>query len=250
MPDQNFGDFDEVATDGSPIYEGYLKFDLSSLAGLNIKTAKLRINVTNGSGSQQIFWLAGDNWDENTITYNSVLASPVITTTRLNSIEGALASDVIDIDMTYGVQAKAGGILSMAIKPDGTNKMTFSSKEAVTGSPELIVYYEPAPPPTDVPVVNSTARWVLGGVLALALACVPAIVTWGAMGARLTQVESDLAKVERHVEKIPALDARLANEERHTIRTDEALDAMRSDATRTAEAIAETNGILKVILKD
>lgn len=109
---------------------------------------------------------------------------------------------------------------------------------------------EPAPPQAEAPALNSTARWVLGGLLALALASLPAVVTWGAMGARLAQVESDLAKVEQRVEKIPALDARLAAEERHTIKTDEALEALRSDSTRAAEAIAETNGILKVILKD
>lgn len=108
----------------------------------------------------------------------------------------------------------------------------------------------PAIEPAEAPAMNSTARWVLGALAAFALAAIPAIVTWGAMGARLDALEQDLAKVEMRVVDLPAHGSRLSSAEGRIIEHEDALKALRSDSARTAEAVAETNGILKVLLKD
>lgn len=108
--------------------------------------------------------------------------------------------------------------------------------------------------PLDAVAVSPVMRWVLGSIMALLLASVPALVTWGAMGARLDAVEKDqieaVSEVKEQAKILPAIEARLSAEERRTLEHEAALQALRSDSARTAEAVAETNGILKVLLKN
>src|SRR6266542_2323772 len=50
LPANNYGSAAEVVADASPVREGYLKFDLGTLSGQGVLSAKLRMWVTNGSG--------------------------------------------------------------------------------------------------------------------------------------------------------------------------------------------------------
>lgn len=113
---------------------------------------------------------------------------------------------------------------------------------------------EPAPPQAEAPALNSTARWVLGVIGALALAIVPGLIAWGVASAQLEDARDDISRLEMKVEKLAETSAahgpRLSGAERRIIEHEEALKALRSDSARTAEAVAETNGILKVLLRD
>jgi len=104
------------------------------------------------------------------------------------------------------------------------------------------------------PPLSPVARWVLGILAAVAVASAPALVTYGAMGARLDAVvktqDEVKAQATKQAEKLPAMEARLDAAERRTLEHAGALTALRSDTARIAEGVAETNGILKVLLKD
>jgi len=98
--------------------------------------------------------------------------------------------------------------------------------------------------------IPPVARWVLGLMFAMAMASAPALVTYGVMRAELAAVVKGQDKASERALKIPAIEARLATEERRTLDHEAALNALRSDTARIAEGVAETNGILKVLLKD
>ena len=65
FPATNFGSAVNLWTDSSPVQDTYMKFNLGSLAGQTVVSAKLRMWVTNGSGGvQNIKAVADDTWSE------------------------------------------------------------------------------------------------------------------------------------------------------------------------------------------
>ena len=126
-----------LLVDGSPIYITYIKFDLSSLAGRAINSAKLRVKVADKSNSTQVVKRVDDNsWSETTLTYSSrpALGVTVASLPGLKSV-----GSIIEIDITAEAAAKAGQIMSLGIDSTGTDGFDVYSKENATGKPELEV---------------------------------------------------------------------------------------------------------------
>src|SRR5947208_4651705 len=71
LPSNNYGLAADLVADASPVREGYLKFDLQSLAGQNILSAKLRMWVTNGSGGIFSLKSVADSWSEGSLNYSN-----------------------------------------------------------------------------------------------------------------------------------------------------------------------------------
>jgi hypothetical protein len=165
-PSVNFGSSATLQVDGVPIEITYMKFDLSSLLGQSIDRARLRIFVTDSSGSEQAVKLVPDaSWVESEITYNT-RPQP---STLLNSLDGAVTGNWVEIDVTHGVRETAGGLFSFAMDSVGGDGLVFKSKEATTEQPELVVEYVtpptptatatdgPSPTPTETPTETPTA---------------------------------------------------------------------------------------------
>ncbi|MGH8245781.1 MAG: DUF7594 domain-containing protein, partial [Gammaproteobacteria bacterium] len=75
LPANNFGTAVALQSDASPIRHTYLKFELQSLAGQSVLSAKLRMWVTNGSGGLQSIKAVSDNtWSEGTLDYSNAPA--------------------------------------------------------------------------------------------------------------------------------------------------------------------------------
>jgi len=131
-----------------------MKFDVSSLLGMSIERARLRIFVTDPSASEQALKLLPDtSWVESQITYHN-RPQPTI---FLNSISGAVAGAWVEIDVTHGVRQTAGGLFSLALDSAGGDELVFNSKEAATDRPELIVEYVDPSIPTSTPSPTPTA---------------------------------------------------------------------------------------------
>jgi hypothetical protein len=122
------------------IFETYVKFNISSVS--NITKASLRLyNQTPGQAIGISVHSAGDAWAESTITW----ATKPSTTAQLKASAGALAVgpgffewDVSD----YVIAQKAAGDndISLAILGNvSLGRVDFSSKEAVIGTPELLL---------------------------------------------------------------------------------------------------------------
>ncbi len=141
-PTTNFGTTIALYVDGSPVKVSYLKFDLSSFAGLSLVSAKLRIRTTSGSFSgspdTHVVKLVGDaSWSESGLNYNN---RPVLLNT-LGSVSNTLANTFYEISLTPGyIQPSLGSLLSLGIDSVGGDAFYFNSKEAVDGA-QLILNF-------------------------------------------------------------------------------------------------------------
>ena len=145
----NHGQTSDLISDGSPIREAYLKFQLQSLANLNITSAKLRMFVTNSSVDVQNLKEVTDNgWTEDTLTYaNRPARGATLTTFTPNTINAWR-----EVDVTGYVASKTGSLMSLAIDTVQADGYTFSSSEAASNRVELVVQWNgAAPSPTATP---------------------------------------------------------------------------------------------------
>ncbi len=125
----------------SPIKFGYLKFDLTSLAGKTIISAKLHATISNGSTGTQNFKNVSDtSWNETTMNYTTKPALGSVITTISNTTDNQVA----DIDLTSFVSEQKGKLASLGIDSTSTNTFAINSKEASTNKSILnVTYYTP-----------------------------------------------------------------------------------------------------------
>ncbi len=125
-----------LQVDGSPMKIIYIKYDLSSLIGLSISSAKLRFKVVDSSSSVQTVKQVSDtSWSETAITYNArpALGSP------LTTLIGGKSGTFVELDVTAYVNAKLGQIVSFGIDSTGSDGLDFNSREATTDKPTLVI---------------------------------------------------------------------------------------------------------------
>ncbi len=150
----NFGSSPTLHVNGGPIEITYMKFDLSSLLGMSIDRAKLRIFVADSSGSEQALKLVPDtSWMESEITYHNRPQPTIL----LNSIDGAVSGNWVEVDLTHGVRQTAGGFFSFALDSAGSDGLVFNSREAASETPQLVVEYVDPSIPTSTPSPTPTA---------------------------------------------------------------------------------------------
>ena len=142
-PDQNYGSSDTIEADGSPKIEAYLKFNVSALDKV-IKSAKVRLYVTDGTTATYQIYSTSSNWSESSINFNNRSAR---TSEELDAKGTNKIGSYIDYDVTSAVLEK--GIYSFVIAGSSSNGIHFSSR---TGSnpPKLILELgESTIPPID-----------------------------------------------------------------------------------------------------
>ena len=138
--------------------EGYLKFDLTSLGGLPISQALLRMWVADqSSGVINIKNVDDTTWGEPTINYNNRPAKGSIITT-FTPTPGSVWKEV---DITSAVAGKAGSLMSLGMDEasGSTDGYDFNSKEAATNRLELRVSWAGAGgtgTPTPTPTIGPT----------------------------------------------------------------------------------------------
>jgi len=153
LPTTNFGSDIELQSDGSPVRQSFLKFDLLTLAGQTVNQATLRMFVTNGSGgTHTLNEVSDDTWSEITITFNNKPdKGPVITTL----IPGTTTGVWREVDITSAVAANTGSLVSISLDTASTDGFDFSSTEAAGNHVELVIQYgdsqTPTPSPTSTP---------------------------------------------------------------------------------------------------
>jgi hypothetical protein len=137
-PNNNFGKDNTLWVDGSPVRITYIRFNLDSLAGKQIKSAKLELSVNNYTKATQTLKLVDNtSWAESTITYNN---RPLESGTVLGTLNGGNAGDTKSIDLTSIIAQKAGGAITISISQTATDGIGYNSKESSKG-PRLIVTY-------------------------------------------------------------------------------------------------------------
>ena len=127
----------------NPIYRSYLRFNVTGLSG-PVSDVKLRLWVTDASPNlQQVFAVSPDTWTESgagAITYN---ATPTIDTpaSPLGGAPAPTAGAWVEIHLANSALS-GNGLVSFALKSNGTNSAIFSSREG-SNPPQLVVTYGP-----------------------------------------------------------------------------------------------------------
>jgi hypothetical protein len=114
-----------------------MKFDLSSFAGMNIISAKLRLRVSNDSSNstQTVKSVADTSWSESTLTYQN---RPVLGNS-IQTFTSPYANTWIEIDLTAQVAAHRGQLMSIGIDETSSNSMNIYTKEASNYRPVLVI---------------------------------------------------------------------------------------------------------------
>lgn len=137
-PTSNYGTASTLQVDGNPIKIIYMKFDLSSLSGKTIASAKLRFYVTNTSSStQNVKRVSSTSWTETGLTYSS---RPTLGT-LVSSFVGGPSGVWKEVDITSAVKEKLGTLLSLAVDSTGSDGLDFSSKNSSSNRPQLLITY-------------------------------------------------------------------------------------------------------------
>ncbi len=154
-PTFNYGLIQTLLADTSPDINSYLQFDVQGLDG-SIVTATLRLYALDTSSfGIDVFGVTDNNWQENTITYDTAptMGGTISTSGEIN------ANTWIEVDVSSYIIEE--GLVSLAfITTDPSIRLTFSSREA-TNHPELIINTSggttPTPSPTSTPSPTPTA---------------------------------------------------------------------------------------------
>jgi subtilisin family serine protease len=132
----------------------FLRFSLATVGGA-VTSAKLRLagNSVTSAKYVGVYAVSNITWGETTITFNN---APAIGAKQGGSISVGLApAQYYEWDVTSYVQAqKSAGAASFELKQDaatGEGPTAFSSREAASNQPELVV--TSGPPPVDEPPV-------------------------------------------------------------------------------------------------
>ena len=139
--DNNYGGPLTLATDGSPIINSYLRFDVQGLTG-SITSATLRVwaGTTNSIGIDGA-GVSDNSWGETTITFNNAPAAGAV----LGSSGATTAEAWAEIDVISFVTGD--GLVSFMISTSDAGRISFDSREA-TNDPELVIVTSGGPSPT------------------------------------------------------------------------------------------------------
>jgi hypothetical protein len=140
-PTSILGTEGSVGVDSSPLRDGYLKFDLTSLVGKTVSSAKLRLYIVNASTGTQSLYEASSAWNENTITWNNRPAFPqsssdFITTVNTNNV----ANQWLELDITNAIQV--GRVYSLGLDTTNDDGIAFNSHNGSSNPSELVITYQ------------------------------------------------------------------------------------------------------------
>ena len=118
------------------IYESYLKFTVSGIAG-TVQSAILRVYSTSGTIDGPTVYATTNDWTETGINGNTL---PALTSSGLDD-KGAIASGVWT-EYNVTAQITGDGTYSFAFMPTSTDAVSFSAREGSQPS-QLVVTIAP-----------------------------------------------------------------------------------------------------------
>ena len=162
-PGANYGSSGSLATDRDPGAErrSYLKFEVSGLTG-PVTGAKLRLYAKGATADGPELWPVASGWDEGSVTWNTRPGA----TGRPVDDKGAIpAGSWVEFDV--GGLVGGEGTYAFRLSQYSRDGLTFASREAASGQPELVVEtpaavpaVETAPVPHSGDAADDPAIWV------------------------------------------------------------------------------------------
>jgi hypothetical protein len=151
-PTTSYGSVVELSTDaGAGVEErALLKFAVSGISGA-VTDAKLRVWVTNSTGNGPQIVPSDPSWAEGTVNWNT---APALTGPAVANAGSMPIGAWFEFDVTSAVSGD--GTYSFTFVPESTDAVRFSSREAATNRPELVVTWGGTPPPPDTTPPETT----------------------------------------------------------------------------------------------
>jgi 3-phytase len=151
-PDANYGYSRRLVTDEEPAAErrSYLKFEVSGISG-PVTNAKLRLYSEAASVDGPELRPVVTNWDENSITWNT---RPAATAGPVDDTAAIPPYSWVEFDVTDLMNGD--GTYAFRLSQYSHDGVTFASREATTGRPELLVETNPPSDHTVVPTAETT----------------------------------------------------------------------------------------------
>lgn len=133
---QNFGTATSVQIDGDDVgtlVHGYVRFAVGNVGA--ISSAKLRLFITNASpGPNEVRRVSNTAWSESGITWNN---KPAVDGALVTTLGAVAANSWVEIDLT-GI-AQPNSTVTLAFLPGTPDGMDFSSREATSNRPQLVI---------------------------------------------------------------------------------------------------------------
>jgi PKD repeat protein len=147
-PNSNYGTSSELRVKtGDTTYRSYLRFDLDSLAGPAVISARLRLFTTDSSPDGGALYAVAGGWTESGITWAT---APAIGGAPIAAGAAVTAGQWREIDVTSLVRGT--GTHSFALQGASSNSAYYSSREGAN-PPQLVVQSVPA----TIPVADFAA---------------------------------------------------------------------------------------------
>ena len=152
LPSSRYGRASDLRSDGSPLRETYLTFNLGPLGSATIRSAKLRLFVINGSTGKHNIKAVSDShaWGEDTLSWSN---RPAKGDAIAIFTPGPGTGVWQEVDVISAAAPRAGRSISLAIDTASADALHFNSREAAANPPSLIIEYSDGalPPPTPTP---------------------------------------------------------------------------------------------------
>ncbi|GIW03626.1 MAG: hypothetical protein KatS3mg059_0246 [Thermomicrobiales bacterium] len=149
-PNTNYGTASTLIIDGDPLRESYVRFNVQGTG--TIQQATLRLFASNGTTKAPRVYLAGNDWTETGITWN----------TKPAALGGGVAGPAsfpdntwVEFDVTSLVTGP--GQVTFTFPPVSSDGITFHAREMGTNIPQLVLRYSDSGAPTTTPVPAGTA---------------------------------------------------------------------------------------------
>ena len=130
-----YGKATGLDADASPVEEFLMRFDVTALHGRTVSSAKLRLHVTNPApAGGSVFPVADNTWAETSVAYDN---APAAGTTRLATLGAVSSGRWVEVEL--GGHITGDGTYSIRVRSAHSDGATYSSKEAATNRPHLVV---------------------------------------------------------------------------------------------------------------
>lgn len=138
-PHKNYGSESRLKLDTKPTELAMLKFDLSSVRGRPIVSAKLHLFSVNAtSGTVTIKSIADTSWTEGKLTYAML---PSLKSLKEVSEKRTPLNNWKVYDLTSMIAARNGAVTTLVLSVNSTDGTDFRSRNATTNKPYLEIVY-------------------------------------------------------------------------------------------------------------
>lgn len=138
FPGRTYGTTGSLKGDSSPNQDILMNFTVSGIGTKTVKSAKIRLYVTNGSDrGGDIYKLLSTSWNEANVTWNT---APAQDSSVIASLGTTAKDSYAEFDLTGKIVAD--GVYGFKISLTSSNNVIYNSKEAAANKPQLVLTVE------------------------------------------------------------------------------------------------------------